>query len=78
MNEIERHKLYREAANKIYGSEGEVEIDDDADVSEGLDGGAYVEAWVWVPYDAVGICTRCGLNASVSGSRCIPCSILPE
>jgi hypothetical protein len=41
---------YREAARKLYESEGKVEIDDNAVVSRGDDPGAYVQAWVWV-YD---------------------------
>jgi hypothetical protein len=28
--------------------EGEIEVDDDALVSEGCDDGAYVQAWMWV------------------------------
>lgn len=42
---------YRKAADRIYSSEGEIEIDDDAKVSRGDDPGAYVQAWVWV-YDS--------------------------
>ncbi len=30
--------------------EGELEIDDDAKISEGDDNGAYVQAWVWVSF----------------------------
>lgn len=32
-------------------SAGDLEIDDDAKVSEGDDNGAYVQAWVWVSFD---------------------------
>lgn len=39
---------YRKAAKSQYHSEGQVEIDDDALVSESEEG-AYVQAWVWVP-----------------------------
>ena len=43
---------YREAARKEYQREGEIEIDDEAEVSRanevGGDDGAYVQAWVWV------------------------------
>lgn len=42
---------YRDAANEQYGSDGEIEIDDNALVSRGSDEGAYVEAWVWVSSD---------------------------
>ena len=42
------------AARRLYGRDGEVEIDDDAQASraEG-EGGCYVSAWVWVPDDEV-------------------------
>lgn len=29
--------------------EGELEVDDDAAISKSSDGGAYVQAWLWVP-----------------------------
>jgi len=38
---------YRNAAYRIYHSEGDVEIDTGAKVSRSK-GGAYVQAWVWV------------------------------
>lgn len=41
---------YREAAKNLYHNDGECEIDDTAVVSVSEDGGAYVQAWVWV-YD---------------------------
>ena len=51
-------KQYVDAASRLYHEEGEIEINDDrhssipAKVSRS-DGGAYVEAWVWVPDDEV-------------------------
>jgi hypothetical protein len=42
---------YRESARELYGEDGEIEVDSNARVSRGDDGGAYVEAWVWVPDD---------------------------
>lgn len=40
---------YRYAALEHHRS-GELEIDDDAEVSLGADGqGAYVQAWLWIP-----------------------------
>lgn len=41
----------REVARTLYVDEGSVEIDDGAPVSR-TDGGAgaYVQAWVWVPF----------------------------
>lgn len=38
-------------AKDRHGEEGEVEIDDNAKLSEGDDNGAYVQAWVWVPFE---------------------------
>lgn len=35
-------------AKLLYHEEGEVEVDDNTVVSRGRDGGAYVQAWVWV------------------------------
>lgn len=31
--------------------EGELELDDNAVISEGDDNGAYVQVWMWVPFD---------------------------
>jgi hypothetical protein len=42
---------YRERAKELYGVEGEIEVDSNAQISRGDDAGAYVEAWVWVPDD---------------------------
>ena len=47
---------YRQKARAQYGKDGEIEIDDDADISRDsrpetpvhLEDGAYVQAWVWV------------------------------
>lgn len=40
-----------EMAREIHESEGTIEIDDNALVSDGADNGVYVAAWVWVPFD---------------------------
>lgn len=40
---------YRDAARELKEHEGELEIDDEAVVSQGGDPGAYVQAWVWIP-----------------------------
>ena len=37
-------------ARQQHWKDGEVEIDDDAKVSEGPSNGAYVQAWVWVDF----------------------------
>lgn len=39
--------------------EGELEIDDDADVNMGDDPGAYVMVWRWVSSDDAGLCRTC-------------------
>ena len=38
-------------ARDQHGREGEVEIDDNAILSEGEDNGTYVQAWVWVDFN---------------------------
>jgi hypothetical protein len=39
-----------ELAQKQHYKDGELEVDMDAEVSEGDDNGAYVQAWVWVDF----------------------------
>ncbi len=47
-------EAYREAAQSHpLVSEGTLEVDDSAIVSEGDDGGAYVMAWLWVEGDEI-------------------------
>ena len=41
-------KWYIEAARDVHQREGACEIDDNAVVSYSDDGGAYVQAWIWV------------------------------
>lgn len=55
----EGHARFREKARGIYAngcggdfSDGDINVDDDAVVSES-DEGAYVAAWVWVPQEGV-------------------------
>ena len=43
----ENDQYYREEARQQYQRDGEIEVDPDALVSNS-DGGAYIEAWVWV------------------------------
>ncbi|KKN83805.1 hypothetical protein LCGC14_0294580 [marine sediment metagenome] len=44
---------YKAKAIELWQEDGEVEIDDNADVVRGdhpdINPGAYVQAWVWVP-----------------------------
>lgn len=42
-------EAWLEAARSIHQVEGECEIDNNAQISYSSDGGAYVQAWVWVP-----------------------------
>jgi hypothetical protein len=47
-----REDAIREMARKKHGSEGEIEIDDNAKLSEGGDdNGCYVQGWLWVRFD---------------------------
>ena len=46
-------QAYVKAAQDHFARDGELEIDDNAQVSLGDDSGAYVEAWVWVPEEHV-------------------------
>ena len=51
INEAElRRVAIVELAREHYGSEGYIEIDDNAKLSEGDDNGTYVQAWVWVTF----------------------------
>jgi hypothetical protein len=40
-------------------TEGVLEVDADARISDGAEDGAYVEAWIWVGMEDAGIATRC-------------------
>ncbi len=49
-------KQYREAARRLHHVDGECEVDDMAKVSRVYgpkEGGAYVQAWVWVDREEV-------------------------
>ena len=37
-------------AKATHHTDGETEVDDNAEVSEGDDNGAYVQAWIWVTF----------------------------
>ena len=65
MTKEKRNEQIRELARKLHEEDGAVEIDDDAKISEIVEGeeceivgpdpdnGAYVQAWVWVPFAGV-------------------------
>ena len=40
----------REMAAEKWHEDGKLEIDNDAEISEGDHNGAYVQAWVWVSF----------------------------
>lgn len=50
-NSSDKAQLYRDAAQRKWARDREIEIDDGAPVGKGDDPGAYVQAWVWV-YDS--------------------------
>lgn len=52
-------EAYRKAAKELHLSEGTLEIDSNAIVSQSDDGGAYVQAWVWVDDDEAELCRTC-------------------
>lgn len=45
-----REDIIRQLAKDEYYRDGEIEIDDNATISEGEDNGACVQAWVWVSF----------------------------
>lgn len=52
-DEVDPHlaEALRGIASDMFEREGELEIDSGAAISMGDDAGAYVESWVWVPFD---------------------------
>jgi hypothetical protein len=48
--EDDRTQAIRKHAQATLAREGELEIDENALLSEGDDNGAYVQAWVWLPF----------------------------
>jgi hypothetical protein len=73
--------IYRQAADDEHGREGEIEVDHDAIISHSEDGGAYVQAWVWV-YKPDDICDECGGPAPDGGDgydgKCAECADAEE
>ena len=43
---------YRRAASELWGHDEDIDFDHNALVSES-EGGAYVQAWLWVPDDRI-------------------------
>ena len=50
IDDDERRFEIIELAREQHQKDGELEIDDDARVSEGNDNGCYVGAWVWLDF----------------------------
>ena len=48
--EEQRRQAIVAMARDEYQRDGEVEVDDNAKLSEGDDNGTYVQAWVWVSF----------------------------
>jgi hypothetical protein len=64
------HEAYRQAAKQMYEEEGKIEIDRNAVVSQGADPGAYVQAWVWVSDDDLGLrCQGCAAEVDRNYDR---------
>lgn len=59
--ETDRASAIRKLAYDTKHSDGELEIDDNAIVSEGDENGAYVAAWVWVSFDGTRLSKLCEL-----------------
>lgn len=53
--DVDREQAYRNACQRLHVSEGDLEMDDTAVVSEGDDPGAYVQVWKWVHRSEAGI-----------------------
>ena len=51
-------KWFRARAKELYYRDGVIEVDSNARISFGDDEGAYVEAWVWVPFEVKNKATR--------------------
>ena len=49
--ESSRVRKIRILAKTTLEKDGELEIDDNAVISESDDNGAYVQAWVWIDFD---------------------------
>lgn len=50
---------YRTAVKELHNIDGECEIDDGAVVSISDDGGAYIQAWLWISDEEANICWCC-------------------
>ena len=46
-----RHEAIVRLAQDEYAKQGEIEILSHAPISEGIDNGCYVAAWVWVSFE---------------------------
>ncbi len=51
--EFMNDEWFRSQAKALYHEDGAIEVDANALVSVGKEQGAYVQAWVWVPTEAI-------------------------
>ena len=65
-----RQRAIRRFAVDMRSDDGEIEFDEDCAVSESSENGAYVEAWLWIPFDRSALDKRgaFGANAGSAGS----------
>lgn len=62
METVNQRARYRAAARRLYHDAGRIEVGDNAQVSVGEthEGGAYVQAWVWVSDEDCNECPGAG------------------
>jgi hypothetical protein len=48
---MQSDEWFRARAKELYCRDGEIEVDSNALISYGDDDGAYVAAWLWVPFE---------------------------
>lgn len=69
---------YRAAAKELHHDEGICEIDDGAQVNLTDDGGAYVQAWLWIAAQEASVCRECNGATTDDGEgwdgKCGTCS----
>jgi hypothetical protein len=49
--DVQSDEWFRARAKELYCRDGEIEVDSNALISHGDDDGAYVAAWLWVPFE---------------------------
>ena len=67
--ELRRERIIEIADGMPWVYEGQVEIDNDAKLSEGSDNGCYVSAWVWCQFDGTEFDRECRMCCEVMNSE---------